>query len=495
MTVPKAALLGAVIVALAMMPTMTSPALGADNPIVVENQQPGSGGWQLTRSSKDATGQIKGYASATSVNQGQTITLFVSVNPAQTFTIEFFRVGWYAGQGARRRLHVGPLNGVRQAACPTDAATGLIACNWSASYVLTVPTDWTSGVYLGLLQNAQGYQNYVIFVVKDGRPAPLLYQQSVATYQAYNDWPDDGLTGKSLYSYNSYGANTVAGEKRAVKVSFDRPYKWSGAGDFFAWEIDFIRWIERSGYDVTYSTNVDTHVDGRSLRNHKAFLSVGHDEYWSKEMYDAAEAARDAGVSLGFFGANDVHWAIRFEASGSGVANRVMVGYKDETWRPSLDPVRGPTTTAKWQDPPLNRPEQSLMGVLFTATLKWGQNASYVVRNSSNWVYAGTGFRDGDVVAGIVGYEVDGFVTTFPPPVATTRSLLSHSTFTDAGGKAGNSDSSIYRAPSGAWVFAAGTMSWSWALDNYDHAVADARLQRATSNILNAFIAGTPGLP
>jgi len=80
----------------------------------------------------------------------------------------------------------------------------------------------------------------------DGRVAALLYQQSTSTYQAYNNWG-----GKSLYDYSSVG-------RRAATVSFDRPYRDDGAGDLFAWELYMIRWLEHSGYDVSYSTSVDT---------------------------------------------------------------------------------------------------------------------------------------------------------------------------------------------------------------------------------------------
>src|SRR5439155_22184871 len=55
-------------------------------------------------------------------------------------------------------------------------------------------------------------------------------------------------------------------------------------------------------------------------------------------------------------------------------------------------------------------------------------------------------------------------------------------------------NSSIYQAPSGAVVFATGTMSWSWALDNYRTTVqTDARIQQTTRNLLNAFLFGAPG--
>ena len=61
-------------------------------------------------------------------------------------------------------------------------------------------------------------------------------------------YPNDGATGKSLYSFNSYGATTVSRETRAVKVSFDRPYSGNGSGQFFWWEADYVRWLERNGY-------------------------------------------------------------------------------------------------------------------------------------------------------------------------------------------------------------------------------------------------------
>src|SRR5213594_1942531 len=471
-----------------------SSQLAADNPIVLENQQPGSSGWFWSKAGDDATGQIKGYASATSVNQGESITFYVTVNPAQTYTIDFYRIGWYGGMGGRLRLHVDSLGGVQQPPCDTDPTTGLIACNWAPSYTLTVPGDWTSGIYAALLTNAQGYQNYVMFVVRDGRPAPFLYQQSIATGQAYNNYPNDGRTGKSLYYFNSYGANTVSGNTSAVKVSFDRPYADSGSADFFNWEINFVRWLERSGYDVTYSTDIDTHANGGELQNHKAFFSVGHDEYWSKEMFDAAEAARGTGVNLAFFGGNAVYTQVRFEPSAAGVANRVMVCYRATPWNP-IDPLYGgPTTTTEFRSPPVNRPEQTLIGIMSAAQLP---NSDYVVINSSHWVYAGTGFQEGDVVPGIVGYEADSYWPNFPPPNSANQTLLSRSPFTyPSNGLTIHLNSSIYQAPSGAWVFAAGTMSWSWALDDvpgpFSHFRVDSRIQRATANILNAFLTGAP---
>jgi hypothetical protein len=365
----------------------------------------------------------------------------------------------------------------------------MIDCGWASSYTIAVGADWTSGAYLIKVINAAGYQNYVPLVVRDGRPAQFLYQSAVNTGQAYNNYPNDQKTGKSMYEWNSFGANTITGTTRAAKVSFNRPYSNYGDGNFVNWELQLVRWLERSGYDVTYSTDVDTHANGAELLRHKAFFSTGHDEYWSKEMYDAAQNARDAGVSLAFFGADAVHWQARYEASAAGVANRVLVCYRYG----ALDPVQGPTTTVQWRDVYLHRPEQSLMGVMYTSEVAWGNNVPYVVTNSSHWAYLGTGFVEGSSVAGLTGYEMDRLMSNYPAPTAISQTLLSRSPFTNSAGVADYANSSLYQAPSKAWVFATGTMSWSWFLDNtWTNVQTDARIQQTTATVLNAFLNGQP---
>ncbi len=475
---------------LVLIPTLyPTTASAQSNPIVIENQQPGNSGWDIDNGhvGTDTVGQIKGYGSAITINKGDSIDFHVSVNPAQTYTIDVYRIGWYQGLGGRLMQHIGPLSGTTQPACPVDVTTGLIECQWTTAYTLQTQTSWTTGVYLAVLTNSQNFLNYIIFVVRDdASTAPLLYQVPVTGHQAYNDYPNNSQTGKSLYDFNSYGAKTVGGTKGAVKVSFDRPYADDGSGgDFRSWEVNFIRWMERTGYNVTYSTNIDTHTNGGRLLSFRGFLDVGHDEYVSKPMYDALNAARDAGVNLGFFTADAVYTQIRLESSSTGVPNRVMVCYRD----PSLDPNPDPTLkTVNWRDPPLNLPEQVLVGVQFTSLVPYNNGfANYVVTNSSNWVYAGTGFKDGDSVKGIVGYEADRSFTTYPQPNAVpgTYTLLSHSSYSGD-----YSNSSVYQAPSGAWVFGSGSMDWNWALDSYNNGfnLVDARIQQTTANILNRFI-------
>ncbi|MFL6014516.1 MAG: N,N-dimethylformamidase beta subunit family domain-containing protein [Gaiellaceae bacterium] len=499
-------------------------ASSAANSIVAENAQPGTTAWQIGlapyRVADDPTGQIKGYASATSVDRGGTIGFNVSVNPAQQYTIDIYRLGCYADAsgtclGGRFMQHLGPFDGVTQPACtvdgPSGTNTGLTECHWTGP-TFTVPDTWTSGIYVGVLTNAANYQNYIQFVVRDDAShSAFLYQQPVATYEAYNNWPNYGgantNNGKSLYDNVSGGADTVAGagRTRAVKVSFDRPYAGPGSADLldsngWSWEGYFIRWAEKNGYDVTYSTSVDLQEHPQLLLNHKAFLSVGHDEYWSKGMFDGAEAARDAGVDLGFFGANDVYWQVRYEPSSTGVADRVIVSYKNTPNNTYLtnDPVSDPSlTTVRWQDPPVNRPGQLLTGVtLIGSTGRSTLNTPYQVENSGAWIYDGTGFTDGSSVAGIVGYEADKYSCMFPQPQNTSFTVLGSSPFDNAeDGYYDDSNSVLYRAPSGAWVFSTGTMSWTWALDR--DGWVDQRIQQATRNILDGFsdVKATPPVP
>jgi hypothetical protein len=165
-----------------------------------------------------------------------------------------------------------------------------------------------------------------------------------------------------------------------------------------------------------------------------------------------------------------------------------MVCYKAA----ALDPVSGPTSTVAFRQAPVNRPEQSLRGIISGGMIQNQDNVGYVVTNSSHWIYAGTGLKDGDVVPGIVGAEMDRFESEFPGPTSTDWTLLSSSPFVDYRGVARVANSSLYRAPSGAWVFSSGTIDWSWALDGLWHQRVDTRIQRTTANLLDAFVHGAP---
>ncbi|MEP6887985.1 MAG: PKD domain-containing protein [Nitrospirales bacterium] len=456
-----------------------------------ENARTGSAAWQLSNPAE--YGEVEGYASLTSVHRGQAIKLFVNTHES-SYTIEVYRMGWYGGAGAR--LVVGPIEraGTVQAIPEPDSETGLLECRWTDPYRLTTanpmdPNDWLSGIYLAKLTTVSGKQSYIIFVVReDERPSDYLYQSSVTTFQAYNNWG-----GKSLYQHNSVG-------RAARKVSFDRPYAPSenplaafggGAGEFLTnWEYNMVRWLEREGYDVTYSTNIDTHADPALWTHHRGWLSVGHDEYWSWEMRNHVEHARDQGVSLAFFSANVCFWHIRFEPSlFSGDPYRTIVSYKEDPENElhedpyvlDRDPTNDHLVTSRWRRAPVNNPEEALIGVMYETD---PVESDVVVAKADSWVTSGTGLQPADHLPGLLGYEVDR-VFGFGPQSTT---VVAHSPYT-IGEQVRYSDMVFYEWPSGATVFATGSIQWSWGLDDFNVPVLrttrlHAGAQQMTRNVL-----------
>ncbi len=167
-----------------------------------------------------------------------------------------------------------------------------------------------------------------------------------------------------------------------------------------------------------------------------------------------------------------------------------MVCYKDAL----LDPVKDATATVQWRDDPVRRPEQTLIGIQSGGIIAGGFDggyADYVVRRDDHWVWSGSGAADGDVLPGVVGYETDSYDDAAPAPAQRPGSwtLLATSTFVDFAGTQSAASATIYQAPSGAWVFAAGSIGWSLGLDDFGpRAVPDARVQRATRNVLDRFL-------
>ncbi len=433
---------------------------------------------------------IRGYASATSVNRGQPITLFVSTARPR-YRLEVYRIGWYGGSGARLLTSVANLPGQNQPVPAPDPQTGEIAANWQPSYTLQTGGDWPSGIYLVKLVAADGSAGYLTFVLRDDvATAPILYVVAVTTYQAYNNWG-----GKSLYAFNSSGPP-------AVKASFDRPYAdWSGAGPLFDGDFSFVRFLERNGYDLTYATSVDLHAEPDLLRGRKVYISPWHDEYWSSEMRAHAATARDAGTSLAFFGANAIYWQIRFEDGANGAPNRVIVCYRSSVKDPAAASSPA-TTTVQWRQAPVDAPENGLLGAMYSSNFPNGRSYPWVAHNTSHWLFAGTGLKDGDAIPGLVGYEYDrAFENGFAP---RDLMLLSASPVKDGDGSPDVQNSTVYTACSGALVFDAGTIYWVLRLDDnpIETRGVDARVQRMTGTLLEHMLnvnahpgAGCPPAP
>jgi N,N-dimethylformamidase beta subunit-like, C-terminal/Domain of unknown function (DUF4082)/Bacterial Ig-like domain len=446
------------------------------NAIVLENSFPGSTAWKLTGAAQPPTG-LEGFATATSVNAGGSVQLKVNTADGAPYQIQIYRVGYYGGSQARLVSVLPSLVGSSQPDPQTDDNTGLIDCSgWDVAATLTTTSDWPTGIYLlRLLRTDNGSDNHILLVVRnDSVPADLGYALSVTTYQAYNDWG-----GKSLYTFNSEGDNTVATTPRAVKVSFDRPYNQSldqQVNFFTECDIQNVSWLEGEGYNLSYLTNIDVHT-GSPLSRFKAIISPAHDEYWSAEMRTAFTAARDSGRGLAFFGANAIFWKIRFEANPySGTANRIQVCYKTiESGGP--DPTGVPTTT--WRDPTVGQPENALIGQMyigdngsnfFPLAVTGAQAQNRFWRYTALTTLAPT--QVNNIGQYLLGWEWDARVANGQEPAGVNTvaaSPVNGEILTDAGhtynpSANATSNTTTYHAASGAWVFASGTNQWSRGL-------------------------------
>jgi hypothetical protein len=473
------------------------------SPIACENSLPGNPGaeWDIAGAG-DAS--IQGFATDISVNKGTTVRFKVKTT-ANAYRLDIYRIGYYAGLGARKMATVNPSASLPQSqpACiDQSSTTGLVDCgNWAESASWAVPSTAVSGIYFAkLVRTDNGGASHVMFVVRDdASTSAMLFQTSDTTWQAYNSYG-----GNSLYQGSPIG--------RAYKVSYNRPFTTRGTtpeSRDFVWanEWPMVKWMEANGYDVTYTTGVDSDRRGQLIKNHKVFLSVGHDEYWSGPQRANVEAARDAGVNLAFLSGNAVFWKTRWETSvdGSGTPYRTLVTYKETKVNAKVDPAGATMWTGTWRDPRFSppadggRPENALMGTMFqvqgtTADMKVPEadGKMRLWRNTSLATLAAgaTATLTGEVL----GYEFDEDVDNGSRPDGlirlSTTTLNVAEYLVDYGSTVAPGVSThnltMYRATSGALVFGAGTIQWAWGLDGIHDGPAstpDTRIKQATVNL------------
>ena len=464
-----------------------------------ENAQPGSSDWQLTRVRLDKTlgfrtPWIEGYCSRQSVKASESLDIMVSCDPPRPFKIEIFRTGYYGGKGARLMQTLGPFTGKRQPT-PTPGEKNLHECRWEPTTTLTIPADWTSGVYLGRLSlieddPAAGYwQSYVVFIVRDDRPADILVQCSDNTWQAYNQWPNN----YSVYTHPKGNQGPWA------DVSFDRPYaKYAqiyenpqsiGSGEWLCFEFPMSYWLEQQGYDVTYCSNSDLLTPDRALKC-KAFLSVGHDEYWDIRQYESVVKLRDSGVNLLFFSGNSVCWVTPLREGHDGRPNRIMFrggpyggNYQ---WAELREKSNGPF--------PHRGPDEGyLIGARNVEPVNGG--GDWICTNPGHWIFAGTGMKQGDRIPGLIGWEYHGD----PPSDIPGLEIVGEGTALVGGTQPQRWTATIYPGPKDNFVFNASTIFWCqdlssppghmlpWSHWSRPHG-PDERVQQITHNLLRRAI-------
>ena len=493
--------------------TLESREMFSANPIVAENLLPGTPQSQWDVGTGDPS--IQGFATDFSVDQGQTVSFKINVPSLAPYHIDIYRIGYYQGLGARKITTI-PSSQTLHIAQPApmkDLSTGLVdAGNWLVSASWAVPQTATSGVYFAVMvREDTGGGNHIPFVVRDDDGgSDVLFQTSDTTWQAYNRWG-----GYSLYSSPSSGsADNPNGLVRAYKVSYNRPFTTRSDTPFgrdylFGPEFAMIGWLEQNGYNVSYFSGMDSDRHGSELLEHKVFLSVGHDEYWSGNQRMNVEAARDAGVNMMFLSGNEIYWKTRWESSidSSQTPYRTLVTYKETIAAAKIDP--SPEWTGTWRDPRFRSPdennllsENALTGQIFVVNRGPGGETGtpfdvpYEYSDLRFWrntsvadLQPGQTATLGDIVLGYE-WDIDRDSDFRPDGLIQMSSTTQYvpemidDTYVNCplGGAAANPSGqcascgctvaaglathnlTLYRAESGALVFGAGTVQWSYGL-------------------------------
>jgi hypothetical protein len=439
-----------------------------------ENARLGTSHWRIPRNAKHG---IVGFADKVSARREAKVTLFVDTF-SDSFRVQAYRLGYYQGLGGRRIWTSRSTEGVNQPNPTITPDTNMVETSWDPSITFRVGRRWPEGTYLLKLVSSTGGQHYVPLIVRnDASHADLVIQHDVTTWQAYNRWG-----GASLY----HGTDGTF-EERSRVVSFDRPYSGRGAGALLT-SLPYVALVEKTGLNVTYSTDLDLHARPGLTKNHRALISLAHDEYWSTSMRDGATAARAAGVNLAFLGANAIYRHIRLEPSPIG-PDRHVVAYK----RAQEDPLFGiddSEVTSNWREPPLLDPESELLGAMYECN---PVDADLVVADADQWVFAGTGMDDGDHVDGAVHLEYDRIFPDAPTP--RTIQVLAHSPLS-CKGQPRAADMTYYTARGDAGVFDVASQGWVMKIrcfDPVDSPTCDKRAVRITLNVLRAFAVGPSG--
>lgn len=422
------------------------------NVIVLENKKEGATDWLIDVPYKTCEypdhqncrrENIEGYCSHTSIKANEKLSIFVSTNPESEYDLSIYRMGYYGGKGARLMKSFTGLKGKKQITPEADPKTNFAECRWDTAVSFVIPNDWLSGVYIGKLTALRDTSMaYVVFIVKDDRPADFVFQCSDLTWQAYNRWP---------YWHSMYDeGHTPWVNTNGARISFDRPYSLyvnnlpsdfnplsNGAGEFLLWEFPLAYWMEMNGYNVTYISNVDTHADLSSLLRGKAFLSVGHDEYWTPQMFDHVTKARDQGVNLLFLSGNSVDGTVYLDPSTDGRPNRVTGRLPERDFKN----------------------EQDLMG----SSSHGVGYCAFVCKAPDHWVYANTAMKLNDSIPDLVGWECHGLPLGNQPGLvvlAENKTYANQFNTPDPPVHA----AVIYELPQGNFVFNAGTCWWSMLL-------------------------------
>ena len=269
------------------------------------------------------------------------------------------------------------------------------------------------------------------------------------------------------------------------------PHTDSGNSDPFYAEYQMIRFLEAQRLRRQLHERVATSTANGALLQATTRSSSPPATTSTGRRVSARTSSRrsSAGVNLAFFSGNEIFWKTRWGPSidGSNTPYRTVTTYKETHYNAQVDPQDPPTWTGTWADPRFSppadggNPANALTGQQFVVN---SGSTSLTVPST----YSKLRFWRNTAVAKLAAGKTAELApdqsrsatsgiptrTTDSDPRASStcprRRLSGVQAFTDYGSLTNNNATdthhlTLYRAPSGALVFGAGTVQWSWGLD------------------------------
>lgn len=464
---------------------------------------------------------------------GQTAQFSVDFNAA--FTADIYRLGWYGGaaNGARKVATVTG-NATNQPAATTIAnSNGGVDCsNWSVNVSWAIPSDATPGWYYLQLKASTGTaKGHILFCVSDkNAKKSIVVMSSDATWGgAYNYYGGKTAvtSGKSLYGSGGPIGGTGGAADRCMAVSMDRPLVTrEGVPQtyFFDGEYPFLRFVERMGIDVAYTTNEQVDADPTILDGRSMIITVGHNEYISQTIFDKfVSLANTTSTKFVNLAGNDFFWRTRYGTTSgwndysNSTKGRVIWCRKDTLDGPPL-PGGGAHVggtyydsnewLGTWQDTRPTwagrRPSSVMWGDRFIANGVRNDEITVGFAYKSKPIWRGitavqnlTSGQSVGLGVGTLGMEWDE-----PEPntaIGPGRTNLSQTSITISSGLSdvdganynvsGTANHSLLmlRTAGGGYIFNANTTQWGWGLDDFHDrgtAVANNTARQATLNVM-----------
>ena len=257
------------------------------------------------------------------------------------------------------------------------ASDDLYDCGWSVTHEWEVPNDARSGIYVAKFEftwEQEPRVYYTTFIVRPGataKRAPLVVVAATNTWRAYSGtpfaftppeqkqvWDTGGLTPDAaglpafcLYRSHAAGQGTY-------QVGLRMPWPAAGPNVLYSGTTEYshlmradqftLAWLEGQGYAFDVVSNVDLHRDPDMLSHYNCCAIVGHNEYWSIEMYRGLERYLSQGGNLLVLSGNTMGWRVSFNEDSTVMecrkadagGSQVPADRRGEAWH-SQDGLRG----------------------------------------------------------------------------------------------------------------------------------------------------------